>query len=135
MRALVIDDSRAMRAILRKIMSGLGFTVTEAANGREGLERLREHGPADIAMVDWNLPVMNGFDFVLAVRSEAAFGSMRLMMVTTETEQQQVRRALEAGADEYLMKPFSADIVREKLELLDLHPEVARDADDTSPDR
>src|SRR5437016_325399 len=107
MRALVIDDSRAIRRILRAILQEIGFEVTEAGNGQEGLVQLRQIGPVDLALVDWNMPEMNGYEFVRVVRAEAVYGTMRLMMVTTESEMSRVSSALEAGADEYVMKPFT----------------------------
>lgn len=118
MRALVVDDSRATRTILRRILKEIGFEVSEAGHGREALERLKEIGTPDLALVDWNMPEMNGFEFVRAVRADHAYDSMRLMMVTTETEMEQVAKALEAGANEYVMKPFTKDVILEKLDLL-----------------
>jgi two-component system chemotaxis response regulator CheY len=123
MRVLVIDDSRAMRSILRKIMTEVGFEVIEAEHGRHGLERLEEAGPTELALVDWNLPEMNGFEFVCSVRSNPAYDDMRLIMVTTETEKSQIRSALEAGADEYIMKPFTKDTILEKLAMIGLNPD------------
>ena len=121
MRALVIDDSRAMRAILGQMLRQSGFEVAEAGNGREGLERLRQIERADVALVDWNMPEMNGFEFVRAVRADPAYRDLRLVMVTTETEASQVMSALEAGANEYVMKPFNRDVIVEKLSLLGLN--------------
>jgi two-component system chemotaxis response regulator CheY len=118
MRALVVDDSRATRTILRQILKEIGFEVSEAGHGREALERLKEIGTPDLALVDWNMPEMDGFEFVRAVRADHAYDSMRLMMVTTETEMEQVAKALEAGANEYVMKPFTKDVILEKLDLL-----------------
>jgi two-component system chemotaxis response regulator CheY len=119
MRALVIDDSRTVRAIIGKILRDEGLEVVEAANGREGLERLREPPGAELVLVDWNMPEMNGLEFIKAVRAERAFDAVRIMMVTTETEQDQVIRALDAGANEYVMKPFTREILVAKLSLLD----------------
>jgi two-component system, chemotaxis family, chemotaxis protein CheY len=118
MRALVIDDSRTMRAILGKMLKEIAFEVLEAADGREGLEQLRKNGPPDLVLVDWNLPTMNGLEFVRAVRSQREYDGVPLMMVTTETERAQVAKALEAGATEYIMKPFTKDILVDKLNLL-----------------
>ena len=92
----------------------------EAANGREGLVRLHENPEIGLVLVDWNMPEMNGLDFIKAVRAQPAYRSLRIMMVTTETEQEQLRRALEAGADEYVMKPFTKEILVAKLSLLDV---------------
>ena len=118
MKALVIDDSAAVRTILKRILTDCGFEVVEASQGREALERLREKGKMDIALVDWNMPEMNGYDFIRAIRADHAHDSMRLMMVTTETEIAQVAKALEAGANEYVMKPFTKDMILEKLTLM-----------------
>lgn len=119
MRAMVIDDSRAMRAILRKQLGAIGFdVVAEAGHGLDGLARLREGAAPDLALVDWNMPEMNGLDFVVAVRAERAWDAMRVVMVTTETEFEHIAGALAAGANEYLMKPFTVDALREKLALL-----------------
>ncbi len=118
MHALVIDDSRAMRMILKQILQEMGFQVSEAGNGREALDRLRQMEKADIALVDWNMPEMNGFEFVCAVRAEAAYNDVQLMMVTTESEMSQMVKALEAGANEYVMKPFTKEVIREKLAIL-----------------
>jgi two-component system chemotaxis response regulator CheY len=114
--ALVIDDSRAMRAILGKQLKQLGYDVVEAEHGEQALERLASCPSMPVlALVDWNMPRMNGIEFVRAVRGRPAFAQMRLMMVTTETELSQVRTALEAGANEYLMKPFTPDALLQKL--------------------
>ncbi|MGA3122827.1 MAG: response regulator [Polyangiaceae bacterium] len=121
MKALVVDDSRVMRSILKKFLASEGFlTLVEASDGAEALERLNEVGAVDLALVDWNMPRMNGLDFVLAVRRNHAFDGVRLMMVTTEAEATQMARALEAGANEYVMKPFTTEILRAKLGILGL---------------
>jgi two-component system, chemotaxis family, chemotaxis protein CheY len=121
-RVLIVDDSRAMRGILRRMLSGLGFMVAEASNGREAFDRLLAGEAADLVLVDWNMPELNGYDFIVAVRSDPMFNRLRLMMVTTETEMPQVTRALAAGADEYVMKPFTPDVISGKLALLGLVP-------------
>lgn len=120
MRALVVDDSRAMRAILGRILRELGYQVLEAGNGREGLECLRKLGPAELALVDWNMPEMNGLDFLRAVRKERTYDAMYVMMVSTETEMEEVTEALGVGASEYVMKPFTKEVILEKLQILGL---------------
>jgi two-component system chemotaxis response regulator CheY len=123
MRALIIDDSTAVRTILRRILTEVGFEVFEASQGLEALECLKQIGRTDVALVDWNMPEMNGYEFIKAVRSVPAYDTMRVMMVTTETEISQVAKALEAGANEYVMKPFTKDMIMEKLNLLGIaHP-------------
>jgi two-component system chemotaxis response regulator CheY len=124
MQAMVIDDSRAMRLILARIAGQLGFDVIQAGNGQEALDRLGElEQVPELALVDWNMPVMNGLEFIVAVRKEPKYKSMTLMMVTTESEHSQLVRALAAGAHEYLIKPFTADAMRDKLALLGLLPQ------------
>lgn len=118
MHALVVDDSQAMRIIIRKILKQFAFDVTEAQHGRDALDALGRTGPVDIAFVDWNMPEMNGLEFVQAARQRPEFADMLIMMVTTEIESSQMVKALEAGANEYLMKPFTKDALVQKLELL-----------------
>lgn len=117
MRALVVDDSTTIRLYLRKILVPLGFEVLEAKNGREGLERIREQ-QVDLVLLDWNMPVMNGLEMLQLVRSEPQMGSPCVMMVTTETDLREVSQALENGANEYVMKPFTPEIILDKLALL-----------------
>ena len=120
MRVLVIDDSRAIRIIIATILKELGLEVLEAGNGRQGLERLATEADIELVLVDWNMPEMNGLEFIQAVRAQPVYQAIRIMMVTTETEQSQVIRALEAGANEYLMKPFTKEVLVAKLSLLDV---------------
>jgi two-component system, chemotaxis family, chemotaxis protein CheY len=120
MKALIVDDSRAMRTILRGALKEEGFEVFEAGDGRQALEELRKTGALDLALVEWNMPVMNGYELICEVRSQRNFDRMAIMMVTTESEAAQMKRALDAGANEYVMKPFTPEILREKLLLLGL---------------
>jgi two-component system chemotaxis response regulator CheY len=123
---MVIDDSRAMRLILRRIVSGLNFEVVEAGNGREAMDRLAElEAVPELALIDWNMPEMNGLEFVTAVRADKKFRGMTLMMVTTESEHGQIVRALAAGAHEYVIKPFTPDAIVDKLVMLGLIPDGA----------
>lgn len=122
MRALIVDDSRATRGIIRKILSEIGFEVFEAQHGVEALERLKEMGHADVLLVDWNMPEMNGYDFLCSVRANPLYDKVPLMMVTSETEMSQMAKALKAGANEYIMKPFSKEVILEKLSLLGVLP-------------
>ncbi len=124
MRALVIDDSRAMRTILGGILREIGFEVIEAADGEEALVAVRTTSDLSLALVDWNMPVMTGLDFVNAVRADARGADLRLMMVTTETEIGRMSLALEAGADEYIMKPFTKDMLLEKLKMIGFEMDV-----------
>jgi two-component system chemotaxis response regulator CheY len=120
MRALVVDDSRAMRTILKKILMEIGFEVAEAGHGLEGLERLKEVEGIGLALVDWNMPEMDGLEFVKAVRSEHVYADMKVMMVSAENDMTKIARALMVGADEYAMKPVTKDIILEKLDVMGL---------------
>lgn len=124
MHALVIDDSRAMRKVLGKILGDLGFSVVEAGNGQEALERMQAEA-VDLALIDWNMPVMNGYEFLQAVRAQPVWSGVRLMMVTTETGIEEMTKALAAGADEYVMKPFTRSDLVCKLGLMGFRREAA----------
>ena len=118
MQALVIDDSRAMRLILCKLLRELGIEVVDAENGRRALDLIDSGLDPALMLVDWNMPEMTGIEFLTAVRKPPYSSTARILMVTTETDLPQVVQALEAGADEYLMKPFTQDAVVAKLQLL-----------------
>jgi two-component system chemotaxis response regulator CheY len=119
-KALIVDDSRAMRLLIARVLEALEFATVEAGNGREALDALACSGPFDVALVDWNMPVMDGLEFVLEVRRDQGFDEMAIVMVTTESEERQVQRAIEAGASEYLMKPFTREAFAQKLSSLGL---------------
>jgi len=118
--ALVIDDSKSIRSILAKILLGVGFTVEEATNGLEALDLIKKE-KVDLALVDWNMPDMDGREFIQEVRKKAPTKDMRMVMVTTETAITKVAEALEAGADEYIMKPFTKEMIIGKLGLMGLN--------------
>ena len=121
MRALIVDDSRTMRRIVGKVVKENGFEfIVEAENGEEAMTRLRAataDAPLQLALVDWNMPVMDGLSFVKAARAEG-FAELPIIMITTEGSMEYVTRAIEAGANEYLMKPFTKESLRDKLALL-----------------
>jgi two-component system chemotaxis response regulator CheY len=120
MRALIVDDSKSMRMILGKALKEVGFEVIEAADGQQALDQLNAGEEVELMLVDWNMPVMNGYELVCAVRVNALLGNIRIMMVTTETSITNVEKALNAGANEYLMKPFTKELLLEKLAMLGL---------------
>jgi two-component system chemotaxis response regulator CheY len=100
------------------MLRDFGFDVCEAAHGREALAQLEAPGHVDLAFVDWNMPEMNGLEFVIAARADARFATVPFVMCTSHTEMSQIVAALEAGATEYIMKPFTKDILRDKLEII-----------------
>jgi two-component system, chemotaxis family, chemotaxis protein CheY len=118
MRALIVDDSRPIRRIEAEILKELGFETSDACDGKQALERLQSAPLPDVVLVDWNMPEMDGLEFIKAVRSESLYSGLVVLMVTTETETDQMLRALSAGADEYLMKPFQKEGLVEKLRLV-----------------
>ena len=118
-KVMVVDDSRTIRIILTKMLTELGFEVCPAGDGKEALEVVgREQGSFSAIMADWNMPEMNGLELVKHLRSDPRLSAVPIMMITTETETRQVMAALEAGANEYVMKPFSRDIIADKLRLM-----------------
>ena len=122
-KALVVDDSKAVRMILAKTLKELGFEVREAANGREALEVIEvEKTAVTLVLADWNMPEINGLELLKRLRQKPELASLVVVMVTTETELGQMTAALEAGANEYIMKPFTKDILVEKLQLVGIHP-------------
>jgi two-component system chemotaxis response regulator CheY len=118
MQALVIDDSRAVRMLVGNILREQGFEVCEAAHGQEGILQLQENSEISLVLVDWNMPIMDGLEFIKSVRAQRAWDGVRIVMVTTETESEQVQRAITAGANEYVMKPFTREVLVAKLSLL-----------------
>ncbi len=119
MRALIVDDSRFVRGFLRGLLEEKGIECEEAADGQAGLDRLHGGHTFDLVLLDWNMPVMNGFDMLKELRGEG-FSGIKVMMVTTEAENDFILSALDAGADEYLMKPFDDEALNEKLAMLGL---------------
>jgi len=119
MRALIVDDSRFVRGLLRGMLEERGIACDEAADGRAALALLHGDLSFDMALVDWNMPVMNGLEMLRQLRADG-FRDLKVMMVTTEAENDYIVRALEAGADEYLMKPFDDQALDEKLAMLGL---------------
>ncbi len=118
-KAMVIDDSKTMRMILTRSLIKLGFEVCTAGDGKEALAILNRENPVlSLFLVDWNMPELNGLEFVNRVRSMPSYAGVPLMMVTTETETDQMIKALGAGADEYVMKPFTDEIIAGKLRLI-----------------
>lgn len=122
MKAIVVDDSKAMRKILSNILKRDGFEVCEAEDGKEALDILTnpDTGRIDLACIDWFMPRMDGLELVVALRAEKSLRNITLMMVTSEADHSQIVRALAAGAHEYLIKPFTPDALRDKLSLLGL---------------
>ncbi len=123
MKALVIDDSVAMRLILRRILQHLGYGVYEAPEGESAWEMMPEiWSELVIILVDWNMPRMDGFEFVEKVRADALYDDIPIMMVTSESDLSRMKIVMDTGADEYIIKPFTSDAIQAKLELLGVQP-------------
>lgn len=121
-RCLVVDDSKVARAVLRSMLHPLGFAVSEAADGIEALAHCAVE-PPDVVIVDWNMPRMDGLSFLRALRAAPTMPGARqpiVLFCTSERSLAHIQAGLEAGADEYIMRPFDASILREKLLALGL---------------
>ncbi|OFX10944.1 MAG: two-component system response regulator [Alphaproteobacteria bacterium RIFOXYD12_FULL_60_8] len=110
---LIVDDSKVIRMVARKIMTELGFNPIEAADGQEALNRCKEALP-DAVLLDWNMPVMNGIDFLRALRQLPGGDGPVVVFCTTENDIGHIQEAMEAGANEYIMKPFDNEIIQSK---------------------
>ena len=117
MRALIVDDSRFVRDFLRGLLEERGIDCEEAADGLIALDHIHRDAAFDLALVDWNMPNLNGLEMLKQMRAEG-YSNVKVMMVTTEAENDFILRALDAGADEYLMKPFDDEALGEKLAML-----------------
>jgi two-component system chemotaxis response regulator CheY len=113
---LLVDDSRAVRLICRRVMSSLGFESLEAEHGRQALDVVRSGRTIDVILLDWNMPVMDGLEFLRALAAEPLVPRPTVIMCTTENEASRIAEALAAGATEYIMKPFNEEIVRLKFQ-------------------
>ena len=114
---LVVDDSKVIRKVARHILEGLDFSVSEAADGREALESCIANTP-DVILLDWNMPVMSGMDFLRALRVTTLETRPKVVFCTTENGMAHIRAAIEAGADEYVMKPFDRETLESKLQIV-----------------
>jgi two-component system chemotaxis response regulator CheY len=122
-KALIVDDSKTIRTILGRILRELGYEVCEAGDGKQALRVMEaEKATVTVVLADWNMPEMNGLELLKELRRDAALASLKVIMVTTETELDHMVLALEAGANEYVMKPFTKEILREKLEMVGILP-------------
>lgn len=118
MRVLIVDDSKAMRTFLTFLVQELRIETAQAEDGCAALEVLQREQPFDLALVDWDMPRMNGLEFVKAVRANTSWENLKLMMVTTQNSIDRVSMALEAGATDFLMKPVTKELLEDKLRLI-----------------
>jgi two-component system chemotaxis response regulator CheY len=126
MKTLVVDDSGPIRKIMKKMLLEMKHEVLEAENGEEALQQLESHPDIGLMLTDWNMPVMTGIELLEAIRGKGeSFPKPVIVMVTTENEESKIARALVTGAHEYIMKPFSKEILEEKLDLLGIQKGTA----------
>lgn len=118
MRVMIVDDSRAQRMMLRRMVETLGFETEEAEHGQDALDQLQAGTAVDLMLVDWNMPVLDGLEMLKAVRKHGEFADTTIMMVSSESDPRKIARALMCGADDYLVKPVDAPMIREKLVML-----------------
>ncbi len=121
---LVVDDSGVVRKVARRILEDLSFSVREAADGQAALDSCAEVMPDGI-LLDWNMPVMEGLEFLLELRQREGGDAPRVIFCTTNNDIEHITKAIAAGANEYIMKPFDSDILREKLEEVGLIEKVS----------
>lgn len=112
-RCLVVDDSRVIRTVAKRILEQLAFEIEEAVNGQEAFDACARRMP-DVILLDWNMPVMSGIDFLRRLRSTDGGDQPVVVFCTTENDLSHIREAIEAGANEYIMKPFDRDIIEAK---------------------
>ncbi len=117
-KVLIVDDSKAIREIEKKYLEEIGFEVLEAGNGKEALKVLEENPDIKLILLDWHMPVMNGYEFLLKLRANPTWSDIKVMIVTTENQQKSIIDAIMAGANEYLMKPFDKEMLKVKIKYL-----------------
>ena len=110
---LIVDDSKVVRLVARKILEGLNFEISEAEDGEKALESCRNKMP-DVVLLDWNMPVMSGIEFLVELRSLPDVVQPVVVFCTTENDMEHIQRAIDAGANEYIMKPFDSEIIESK---------------------
>jgi two-component system chemotaxis response regulator CheY len=113
---LLVDDSKAVRLVARRTMTALGLLVLEAEHGQKAFEVVQDHPEIDVILLDWNMPIMDGLEFLQALRAADLERQPIVVMCTTENDMPRIVQAMQAGANEYIMKPFTEDIVRDKFE-------------------
>ncbi len=120
MKVIVADDSKATRSIVKKMLKQIDrrIEVFEAEDGEKALEILYEQEKVDLILLDWNMPNMDGFEFLKTVKKDPRWKDIKVMMITSKTSEKDVEEALNAGADEYLMKPFDKDMLKAKMDLI-----------------
>jgi two-component system chemotaxis response regulator CheY len=115
MKAIVVDDSKMMRTVEQKALESMGWEVKQACNGVEALKVMSTMGSCDLALVDWQMPEMDGLSLVKALRTDATFGKMTIIMVSSNAVMESIQEAMDAGANDFVMKPFTVDALKERI--------------------
>lgn len=115
-RCLIVDDSRVMRSVSRRVVESLGYAVAEAENGQEALARCETGGMPDLILLDWNMPIMTGIEFIAALRAQPGGDAPKVVFCTTENDPAIVGRGIAAGADGFVTKPFDGQTLQAKLQ-------------------
>ncbi len=116
MKALVVDDSSMLRMLVTNLLSKAGYDVTQAEDGQVALDRVGDIGPPDLVVLDWNMPVLDGYGFLRKFREDASNVGSKVVLLTTEGQKEKIIKALDAGADDYITKPFESDALLETIE-------------------
>ena len=119
MLCLVVDDSRVVRKVARRIVEGLGFECEEAEDGQQAFEACESRMP-DVILLDWNMPIMSGIEFLEKLRETNFPSQPKVIFCTTENDMNHIQRAISAGANEYIMKPFDSEIIESKFKQVEL---------------
>jgi two-component system, chemotaxis family, chemotaxis protein CheY len=115
MKALVVDDSRMMRTVEQKALESMGWTVKQAANGIEAIAALADMEACDLVLADWQMPEMDGLALVKHIRKDAKWSSVTIIMVSSNAVMESIQEALDAGANDFVMKPFSVDALKDRV--------------------
>lgn len=118
MKAFVVDDAVTVRMMVGQSLNKMGFETVLAKDGQEALEQAAETSVVDLFVIDWNMPKLNGLELVKALRQHPQYQTTPVLMATAETDLERVVAALSAGVDEYIMKPFTEEMLKEKLEII-----------------
>ena len=115
MKAIVVDDSKMMRTVEQKALESMGWEVKQAANGVEAIDVMAAMGQCDLALVDWQMPEMDGLSLVKHLRADSKFGKVTIIMVSSNAVMESIQEALDAGANDFVMKPFTVDALKERI--------------------
>ncbi len=118
MKVVIVDDSRVIRTIIEKAVTSIGYETLQAGNGKEALDLLEDNAEkVDLVILDWNMPVLNGWEALKAIKKNKTYEHICILMVSTESEDEKINQAFEGGAHGYLTKPFTPEELIEKIQI------------------